>query len=98
MKAWLQDFPATNAGHALALLLVLFTGLVVTVRLALGRVMPDGYGEWFMLLGALAGVSTIGTIGKRLSDIDYKKAGTSPVTVEAPSTVTVTAPAKEEGP
>jgi hypothetical protein len=98
MKAWLQDFPATNASHAVVLLLILLTGLVVVGRLAWGLMLPAGYDGWFTLLAALSGVGTVGTIGKRLSDIDYKKAGTSPVTVEAPSTVTVTAPAKEEGP
>lgn len=96
MKAWLQDFPATNASHAVVLFLILLTGLAVVGRLAFGRVLPGGYDGWFALLAALSGVGTVGTIGKRLSDIDYRKAGTSPVNVEAPSTVTVTAPAKQE--
>lgn len=87
MKVWLQDFPGTNAGHALALLLIGLTGVIVDIRLLLGKPLPDGYGEWFILLGALAGVSTIGMIGKRLSDVGYKQAGASPVNIEA---VTVT--------
>jgi hypothetical protein len=98
MKDWLQDFPATNASHAVVLLLILLTGVVVIVRLALGRDFPAGYDGWLTFLAAVAGVGTVGTIGKRLSNIDYKKAGTSPVNVEAPSTVTVTPPAKPEAP
>lgn len=91
MKQWLQDFPGTAAGHVTALFLILLTGLIVDVRLALGLPLPPGYESWFVLLATLAGVATAGMVGKRLSDVAYKQAGTSPVTVGGPSTVTVEA-------
>ena len=68
------------------------------VRLAIGLPFPDGYDSWLILLGSLPGVTTLGMVGKRLSDIEYKKAGqtpASPVTVQAPSTVTVTSTTAE---
>ncbi len=92
LKAWLQDFPGQNAGVVVALFLILLTGFIVDLRLFLGKAFPDGYDSWLILLGSLAGVTTLGMVGKRLSDIEYKKAGqtpASPVTVQAPSTVTV---------
>lgn len=91
LKGWLQDFPGQNGGVVTALLLILITGLVVIVRLALGLVFPDGYDTWIWALIALAGVNVVGMVGKRFTDINYKQAGTSPVNVEGPSTVSVTA-------
>lgn len=93
LKGWLQDFPGQNGGVVTALLLILITGLVVIVRLAIGKVFPDGYDTWIWALIALAGVNVVGMVGKRFTDINYKQAGTSAVTVEAPSTVSVTAAA-----
>jgi hypothetical protein len=90
MKAWLIDFPGTNAGHAAAILLILVTGLTVVVRLALGLPFPDGYGEWIWALVALAGVNVAGMGIKRLTDTSYKAAGTSPVTIDAPAVTTIT--------
>lgn len=90
LKSELQDWPFTNTGHAAAIVIFVLFGLVVVVRLALGRVFPDGYDGWMALLGAALGLGTVGMVGKRLSDASYKAAGASPVTVEAPSTVTVT--------
>jgi hypothetical protein len=100
LKAWLQDYPGNNATHLVADGLILVAGLVVTVRLWRGLPFPAGYEAWLVFLAALVGVTTGGMLGKRLTDITYKAAGTSPVTVpvmvEAPSTVSVTtAPAAE---
>lgn len=98
LNSALKDFPGTSAGHATALVLILTFGLIADYRFARGLSFPDGYDAWLIFLATLAGLSTGGMIGKRLSDIGYKAAGTSPVTVEAPSNVTVTqqpAPAPE---
>lgn len=93
LKNFLQDFPGTNATVAAAIVLVLLTGLIVCAKLALGQPFPSGYDTWIWALVALCGVNVAGVVGKRLTDVEYKKAGTSPVTVGGPSTVTVaTAP------
>jgi hypothetical protein len=92
MNKWLSEFPGTNAGHAAAIVLILLTGVIVAGRLALGLPFPDGYGEWLLFVATLAGVSTAGMGIKRVTDIDYKKAGASALTVEGPSTVNVAAP------
>jgi hypothetical protein len=89
MKTWLQDFPTQNAASATALLLILVTGTVVVIKLALGQIFPDGYDTWIWAMVALAGVNVAGMVGKRFTDIEYKRAGTSPVNVEAPSNVNV---------
>ena len=91
LKSALADFPTQNGGTVTALVLILLTGFIVCAKLALGQPFPDGYDGWLTLLGALAGVNVVGMVGKRFTDIGYKQAGTSPVTVEAPSSVTVTA-------
>lgn len=98
LNSALKDFPGTNAGHATALVLILSFGIIVDVRLSRGLAFPDGYDAWLIFLATLAGLSTGGMIGKRITDVSYKAAGPSPVTVEAPSNVTVTqqpAPAPE---
>lgn len=89
MKAWLQDFPSTNAAAFVALVLIFATGLTVILRLAFGKIFPDGYDTWTWALVALSGVNVAGMVGKRATDIEYKKAGTSPVSVGGPSDVTV---------
>jgi hypothetical protein len=91
IKDFMTDFPTQGGGVVVALTLIFFTGLVVIVRLALGVEFPDGYETWIWALIALAGVTTAGMIGKRATDFRYKEAGRSPspVTVQAPSTVTV---------
>lgn len=99
MKRWLSDYPTLAAGAALGQLLIFITGLIVCVRLLLGRVFPDGYDSWLWLLFGLATANVAGMIGKRLSDFRYKAAGTSPVNVEAPSNVTVeTEAVKDDAP
>jgi hypothetical protein len=90
LKKWLADFPGQNGAVVVALFLILITGLVVVVKLALGQNFPENYDSWLVLLASLAGINVVGMIGKRATDFNYKAAGTSPVNVEAPSTVTVT--------
>lgn len=89
VKRWLSDFPGQNGGTVTALFLILMTGLVVVVKLALGHPFPANYESWFLVLVALAGVNVAGMGIKRVTDYGYKAAGTSAVTVEAPSSVTV---------
>lgn len=105
MKAWLADFPTHPATVVAALILVLLTGLVVDVRLALGFAFPDGYDTWCWVLVSLTGVAGAVGIGRRLSDMDYAavKAGAvqpTQVNVAAPSSVTVSpeTTTKQEGP
>jgi hypothetical protein len=98
LNSALREFPGTNAGHASALLLILSFGIIVDVRLSRGLPFPDGYDAWLIFLATLAGLSTGGMIGKRITDVSYKAAGTPPVTVGGPSTVTVEAPAPPASP
>lgn len=92
LRTTLQDWPLTNTGHAAAIFVFVLFGLVAIGRLIAGAVFPAGYDGFMALLGAALGFGTAGMVGKRLSDVEYKKAGTSPITVEAPSSVTVTQP------
>lgn len=97
MKQWLQDFPSQNAASAAALLLILVTGMTVVGKLIAGQVFPDGYDTWIWALIALAGVNVAGMVGKRATDIEYKKAGTSSVSVDTANvtaTVAASAPAQ----
>jgi hypothetical protein len=71
LKAFLSDFPNQNGGVVTALFLILTTGIIVAVRLALGLPFPDGYETWLIFLGSLAGITTAGMIGKRATDIEY---------------------------
>lgn len=93
LKEWLQDFPHQGGLTVVALYLILTTGTIVQVRLAFGKPFPDGYDTYLIFLAGIAGVTTVGMIGKRLTDYDYAKATNpapaSPVTVEAPATVQV---------
>lgn len=90
IKAFAQDFPTQGGSVVVALILIFFTGLTIIVRLALGMKFPDGYETWIWALIALAGVTTVGMVGKRATDYGYVKAkNPSPVNVEAPSTVNV---------
>lgn len=93
MKKWLDDFPKHPATVAVALLLILAMGVVVTVRLARGLDFPAGYETYIWSLVALCGVTGAWGVGNRLSDYNYAaiKAGQapSPVTAQAGSTVTV---------
>lgn len=89
-KEFCKDFPTQGGIVVIALLLIFFTGVAVIGRLGAGQPFPTGYEPWLLFLGALATGTFAGMIGKRLSDFRYKQAGTSPVTVESPSTITVT--------
>jgi len=70
LKSYLQDFPTHPATVATGLTLFLLTGLIVMVRLMLGKDFPTGYDNWVWALLAAIGVSTIGGIGKRATDIN----------------------------
>lgn len=90
LKKYLADFPTHPATVAVALLLILLTGLVVVVRLAIGLEFPAGYDTWCWVLVSLTGVAGAIGIGRRLSDMDYAavKAGAAPsVNMAGPSTV-----------
>jgi hypothetical protein len=89
-KEFCKDFPTQGGIAVVSLILIFFTGVAVIGRLGAGQPFPDGYEPWLVFLGALATGTFAGMIGKRLSDFRYKQAGTSPVSVGGPSTVTVT--------
>lgn len=95
LKSFLADFPNQNGATVTGLLLILLTGAVVIVKLAMGQPFPDGYDSWLLFLGTLAGVSMVGMVGKRATDIDLAKAKASapaPVTIEAGANVTMERP------
>lgn len=80
LKEFLSDFPNQNGGVVVALFLILTTGIVIEVRLARGLAFPDGYESWLIFLGSLAGISTVGMIGKRATDFTYAQAKNAPAT------------------
>ncbi len=82
LKGWLQDFPSHNGSVVAALTLILLTGFVVLVKLAIGHIFPDGYDTWIWMLAALAGINVGGMIGKRATDTEYVTAKASQVKVE----------------
>ncbi len=95
LKNYLQDFPTHPATVATGLVLIFFFGMVIVVRLAMGLVMPSGYDNWMWALIAIAGVSTAGGIGKRLTDVQYVEAkakGAPKVVTGGPTTVTTETP------
>lgn len=91
IKTFLDHFPTQPATVVAAIVVFLLMGFAASIRLLLGKDFPDGYDAWIWAVLIAMGVGAGYGIGKRLSHIDYKAAGTSPVNVEAPSTVTVTA-------
>ena len=96
MPKWLDVFPTHNATVVAGIFVFVITGIVIAVKLALGQVFPEGYTPWITAIVAVAGVTTVGGIGKRLTDSAYVTAKNSGppapatnVTVEAPSKVEV---------
>jgi hypothetical protein len=63
----LDEFPTHVATVLVALGLILPTGILVLIRMARGLPALEGYGDWYVFLGSLAGVTTLGMIGKRLT-------------------------------
>lgn len=60
---------STQSGTVfVALTLILTFGIVVSVRAALGLAFPAGYEPWLIFLGTLAGVTTVGMVGKRATE------------------------------
>jgi hypothetical protein len=104
LKRLSTDFPTQGGQVVVALALILMTGVIIAVRLAIGRPFPDGYENWLMFLGVLSGITNVGMIGKRATDrgLAAIKAGGGPaVAVESAGTVTVeqpTAPAPPSPP
>lgn len=89
-KRYVADFPTQGGTVVVALFLITGMGVIVIGRLLMGKPFPDGYDSWLVFLGALAGVSTIGMIGKRATDYEYAKA-------QNPATVTTTTTAAPDG-
>jgi hypothetical protein len=56
---------------AVALFLILFTGLIVDVQLWRGHDLPSGYDFWIGFLGALAGINMAGTGVIRATGVPY---------------------------
>jgi hypothetical protein len=91
-KEFCKDFPTQGGQVVVALFLILLTGMIVVVRLAIGKPFPVGYEDWLLFLGAAAGIANIGMIGKRATDRELHriKAGGGPtVTVDTADNVTV---------
>jgi hypothetical protein len=91
---WLQEFPTHNASVVAGLFVFVLTGIVAAVKLALGQPFPDNYTVWIGAIVTIAGVTTAGGIGKRLTDSAYvaaKKTAPAPtnITMQAPSTMEV---------
>jgi hypothetical protein len=63
----LDEFPTHVATVLVALGLIIPTGALVLIRMARGLPALEGYGDWYIFLGSLAGVTTLGMIGKRLT-------------------------------
>lgn len=76
IKKWLEDFPTHNGMVVVALLMIIETGLIVDIRLALGMPFPTGYEWWGYTLLGLAGVNVAGLGIKRATDFRFKAAGT----------------------
>lgn len=74
IKQFLQGFPTHSATVLTSLVLIFYTGVIIIGRLALGKVFPDGYSEWLIFLGALAGIVTTGLGIKRFSSAEYQQA------------------------
>lgn len=70
VKQWLADFPTHPATVATGLTVFLAMSIVVIVRLALGKDFPSGYDNYIWAVLAAIGVSTVGGIGKRATDIN----------------------------
>jgi hypothetical protein len=99
ITAWINSINTTSFRIVVsvvvaAVLLTLLTAAVVFV----GFKPDDGQMRLLYamggLLGAMMSLDVLQFVGKRFSDAEYvsAKKGPSPVTVEAPSTVSVTAP------
>lgn len=91
---WLDRWPQHPAMSFLTWLLVLATGVIVLVHMTLAHHMPDGYGDWYILLGGLTGINVTSSTLRRQTDYEYQKLknqAPAPTTVQAggPTTVEV---------
>ena len=101
LKTYLNEppFPTHAATVVAGILAFLGFGLIAMCRLALGMEMPDGYGDFLILLGAVIGVTGAWGVGKRATDAqrDYAKAagkaaGAPGVNIEGNATVEMPVP------
>lgn len=92
MIDWLKKFPGHPAMIALTVILILATGVIVLVHMALGHHMPDGYGDWYVFLGGLSGVNVAGIQVNRSTDYKammIKAQGKPDIVAGGPTTVEV---------
>jgi hypothetical protein len=89
MRDWLAKYPGHPAMTLLVQILIGLTGVIVLGHMTQGHKMPEGYGEWFIFLGALAGVN-VGAMGvRRTTDYKYqemKNAGPGTTKIETEGT------------
>lgn len=73
MINWIAKWPGHPAMTVVVQILILGTGATVIGHMMQGHIMPSGYGEWFIFLGALAGVN-VGAMGvRRTTDHEYQR-------------------------
>jgi hypothetical protein len=65
---------AHQISMAVGLFLILTTGLVVDVRLAMGKPFPEGHDTFLWMLAALAGVNVAGIGVIRATGVPYQEA------------------------
>ncbi len=103
LKSYLNEppFPTHAATVVAGIVAFLGFGLIAMCRMALGMEMPEGYGDFLILLGAVIGVTGAWGVGKRATDEKYvnaKAAGAAagassnpaPQTINAEGNVNVT--------
>lgn len=83
MKKWLTDWPAHPALSFLGWVLIGATGGVVIGHMIAGHKMPDGYGDWYLFLGALSGINVTALGIRRVTDIDYQTKKTEEAVAKA---------------
>jgi hypothetical protein len=103
LKTYLNEppFPTHAATVVAGIVAFLGFGLIAMCRMALGMEMPEGYGDFLILLGAVIGVTGAWGVGKRATDERYVeakergKSSTPGVNVEGNATVEM--PARPPG-
>jgi hypothetical protein len=100
LKTYLNEppFPTHAATVVAGIVAFLGFGLIAMCRMALGMEMPEGYGDFLILLGAVIGVTGAWGVGKRATDERYVeakergKSSTPGVNVEGNATVEMPVP------
>ena len=94
VKAWLNDFNTTSFRIFVSIILAVVQ--IVALNLAMWLGWSPTPGQKWVLMGIGGGILTMMGFdvlqfwSKRTTDVGYATAKTSPVTVEAPSTVAIT--------